>query len=140
MELSTQFLYWHRIRLGSNQISLAEEYGVSRQAISKAVKKYEYKILVRLLALAQSIGALVEYHDQQRGLLIGQVVQLQHQIAILMVDTQDMIRVYYQSALENGDLRSFLSALKETINLDISSERPVETVEQLIALLTEVKV
>ena len=117
----SQFKYWNLRRKGVTQAKMARMLGISRQAVSKAVKLQSAEVLSGLLEFAGSAGVVVEWTDTQRGLLVGSNPQLGHTACIVLMDDKGRIRTFYDQSRSRdagvkrkvmADLRT---ALKESM-------------------------
>lgn len=131
MSVSQQFRYWNLSRKGSSQVDIANKFGVSRQAVSKAIKAQEHKVLISMMELAKTIGALIEWHSYRLGLLIGQIPQLHNNPCIILVTTHDDLQVYYSQSSVSQQL---ISLLKDLFGLDASLMSFQEIINAIVKL------
>lgn len=110
------FRYWHLVRRGMTQASIAREHGVSRQAVSKAVQSAEREVVFRLLDTAQMSGVLVEWYDARRGVLIGLTPQLGNLACILVIDVANRPRMFFDQR-RNDDIESARRTMGEMRNV-----------------------
>lgn len=119
--LTSQFTYWDMQRSGQSQAEIAEAKQVSRQAVSKAIKAQEYRVMEMLLELAQSIGALVEWHDHKKGVLVGQITQLDGMACLIVVDRKDQLKVVYDNDDNLSD--ELLTIISDIFSLQIQANQ-----------------
>lgn len=112
-----QFKYWDLKRRGMIQSEIARKYDISRQAVNKSIKLHERDVMYRLLETAQANGALVEWFDASRGVLIGITPQLGNLPSIMILDYNNRVRMFFdQSGNPERDLAiSTMKDLKETV-------------------------
>lgn len=128
------FIYWDLMRKGKPQVEIAHIYQVSRQAVNKSIKVQNHKVMVRLLELARSIGALVEWQDENKGLLVGIIPQLEDRICFILVDANELYRVFYSNldGAKGRDDTNLIQAIQSSLDIKI----PIKaTLEQIIATL-----
>ena len=128
------FIYWDHLRKGKSQVEVATMYNVSRQAVNKTVKSQNQKVMVRLLELARSIGALVEWQDETKGLLVGIVPQLEDRVCIIIVDANDLDRVFYNNINDHKIKYNLelVSIARNVLNLNIPSKANFDLVLQTL--------
>ena len=122
------------MRKGKSQVEIADVHNVSRQAVNKAIKAQNHKVMVRLLELARSIGTLVEWQDEARGLLVGIIPQLEDRICLFLIDTNDLIKVFYSniSTVQKEGYPELIQAIRT--NLDIKIRNGI-ALQEIIATL-----
>ncbi len=119
-----QFRYWHMRRMGTAQADIAREMGITRQAVSKSIQLMERDVMFRLLETAQMSGVLVEWYDAQRGVLVGITPQLGNIVCVLLIDSDNRTRVFYdQSQNPDEDVRrrtmeELVGVLRDSLGLD----------------------
>ena len=133
-----QFTYWHLRRTGRSQSDIARRFDITRQAVSKAVKLQEREVIFRLLDTAQMSGALVEWYAERRGVLIGVVPQLGNLACIMMIDSANRSRVFFDQdgnddrearAKTMDELRSVLDAV---LGVDVAEDANFKTIIKTI--------
>lgn len=98
----TQFEYWDLRRRGMPQTEISDRFSVSRQAVSKAVNSQKSNVESRLLQSAESSGILVEWYDKGSGILIGIIPPLGDLICIVVIGSEDRLRVHYDPGRIGG--------------------------------------
>ena len=112
-----QFRYWDLKRRGMTQSEIARKFNISRQAVNKSIKLHERDVMYRLLESAQTSGALVEWFDASRGVLIGVTPQLGNLPAMIILDYNNRVRTYFDQT-GNPDRAMSLQTIediKETV-------------------------
>lgn len=90
-----QFQFWKLRRDGIANINIANDYGISRQAVSKALITMNKRIEKSLLEMAQSNMINVENINAERGLLFGYSVPLKVN-SIIFVSAKHGVQVWYE--------------------------------------------
>jgi hypothetical protein len=119
------------IRKGTTQSEIYKETGISRQAVSKAIKSFERDLTVKLLEFAQSLGILVEWYSVSYGVLVGIQPQLDNLLVLLIIDNHGDMKVYYdQDKREDGqkEKMKFLNLIKEALNQDVPANASFEQI------------
>ncbi len=118
-------------RKGHGQTEIAKKEGVTRQAVSKAIRSYERTLLTSLLGLARSIGGLVEWYDVGSGVLFGVVPQLDNRGFLILTDTSGDLRVFY--ATEQGGLPSEVGDIvRSAMGISLKNLAFKQVVDQLV--------
>jgi DNA-binding XRE family transcriptional regulator len=125
-----QFAYWDLLRKGKTQVEIAQMYRVSRQAINKTVKAQNHKVMTRLLELARSIGALVEWQDETKGVLVGIVPQLEDRICIILVNSNNLEKVFYKNISDTKwkFKQELIKNIKDTLDISMSKDSTFEEI------------
>ena len=90
-----QFQFWKLRRDGIANISIANDFEISRQAVSKALITMNKRIEQSLLEMAQSNMINVENINIERGILFGWSVPLKVN-SIIFVSVKHGIQVWYE--------------------------------------------
>ena len=101
------------------QSEIATKYGVSRQAISKALKLEERNIMYHLLEYARVSGILVEIVDEKNGILVGISPQLHDRGCIILVQNNGKMRIFYESD-SNDNIPELIGNIEEALNIKIT--------------------
>lgn len=127
---SMHFIYWDLLRKGKSQVEIADMYDISRQAVNKTIKAQNHKIMVRLLELARSISALVEWQDEAKGVLVGIVPQLEDRVCVILIDSNDLNRVFYSkiSAATKKDNDNLIGAIRGSLDINIPKGTDMEKI------------
>jgi transcriptional regulator with XRE-family HTH domain len=134
MKQSKHFHYWDQNRGGISQIEIAQNYNVSRQAVNKSLQTQKNKVLSHLLSLANTIQAFVEWQNEELGVLVGIVPQLENQICLIIIDSTNKTRVYYESVEKTSQFESLLDLINEIFGISTDS---IETLREIIDLLVK---
>ena len=131
---SMHFTYWDLLRKGKSQVEIATMYNISRQAVNKTVKAQNHKVMVGLLELARSIGALVEWQDETKGLLAGIIPQLEDRVCLILVDENNQNKVFYNNISDtkmkyHDDL---INAIKRSLEITIAIKSSFEEILQTL--------
>jgi hypothetical protein len=125
-----QFVYWHQRRKGMSQSDIARKHDITRQAVSKSVKLQEREVIFRLLDTAQTSGVLVEWYDERKGVLIGLTPQLGNLACIMIIDTTNRPRVFFdQERNEDVEVRrrtmeDLRAVLDTTLGMKVDRSTP----------------
>jgi hypothetical protein len=90
-----QFGFWALHRNGMPNIEIANRFGISRQAVSRALLLMDEKIGTTLSGMAQANQIAVEKINAGRGILIGRSVPFQT-AAIIFVSEKHGVQVWYE--------------------------------------------
>ena len=90
-----QFVFWRLRRSGLQNIHIAERFGISRQAVSKALITMDRKVEETLIAMAQANQIDVERLNAERGVLFGRSVPFDAG-AIVFVSADHGVQVWYE--------------------------------------------
>ena len=129
---SMHFTYWDLLRKGKSQVEIAGMYNISRQAVNKTIKAQNHKVMVRLLELARSIGALVEWQDGTKGVLTGIIPQLEDRICLILVDENDHDRVYYKNINDPKINDELINSIRTNLEINIVKNSSFEEILQVL--------
>ncbi len=90
-----QFAFWKLRRSGLANISIAERFGISRQAVSKALIGMDRRVEETLLLMAQANQIDVERLNAEVGVLFGRSVPFDA-AAIVFVSADHGVQVWYE--------------------------------------------
>ena len=107
-----QFEFWVLRRNGLPNINIAKHFGVSRQAVSRALLSMDKRIKEALLEMARANRIEVEKLDSKKGILFGRSVPFKTNV-IIFVSTKHGMQVWYE---HEGDCVS-CERYKECIEL-----------------------
>ncbi|ABS55470.1 conserved hypothetical protein [Methanoregula boonei 6A8] len=90
-----QFEFWKMRRNGVANIRIADLFGISRQAVSRALQLMDGKIesTLREMALANQIE--IEKIDLERGVLIGKSIPFRT-AAVVFISARHGVQVWYE--------------------------------------------
>jgi hypothetical protein len=97
-----QFEFWVLRRNGLPNINIAKHFGVSRQAVSRALLSMDKHIEEILLEMAAANRIEVEKLDSKKGILFGKSVPFKAS-AIIFVSVKHGMQVWYE---HEGECRS----------------------------------
>jgi hypothetical protein len=90
-----QFGFWALHRNGVPNIEIANLFGISRQAVSRALLLMDEKIETTLSEMAQANQIAIEKINAGRGILIGRSIPFQTS-AIIFVSEKHGVQVWYE--------------------------------------------
>jgi len=90
-----QFGFWALRRGGESNIAIAGRFGVSRQAVSRALLLMDDRIGTTLREMAQANQIEVGKINVERGILIGRSIPFQT-AAIVFVSKKHGVQVWYE--------------------------------------------
>jgi transcriptional regulator len=90
-----QFSFWKMRRSGMQNISIANELGITRQGVSQALLAMDEKIESSLREMAQANRIQVEKIDVERGVLFGKSIPFQTN-AYIFVSEKHGMQVWYE--------------------------------------------
>lgn len=90
-----QFGFWAMRRKGVPNITIAQELGISRQAVSRALLAMDEKVGSALREMANANQIAIERVNTERGLLIGLSIPFQTS-AIIFVSEKHGMQVWYE--------------------------------------------
>jgi predicted transcriptional regulator len=137
------FAFWTMRRRGTANIAIANLLGISRQAVSKALRSIDGKIEAALRDMAQANRIQIETIDVGRGVLAGRSVPFQTN-AYIFVSERHGMQVWYEhegdcrSCEEYTRCREFLWDFAEELGIPIGkSGDPTQMAEELLAKIRE---
>jgi len=97
-----QFGFWAMRRKGVPNITIAQQLGISRQAVSRALLAMDEKVGSALREMANSNQIAIERVNTERGLLLGRSIPFRT-AAIIFVSEKHGMQVWYE---HDGDCDS----------------------------------
>jgi hypothetical protein len=97
-----QFEFWVLRRNGLPNINIAKHFGVSRQAVSRALLSMDKRIEEVLFEMARANRIEVEKLDPKKGILFGKSIPFKAN-AIIFVSVKRGMQVWYE---HEGECRS----------------------------------
>ncbi|KKG09907.1 hypothetical protein [Methanosarcina mazei] len=138
-----QFEFWVLRRNGLPNINIAKQFGISRQAISRALLSMDKRIEETLLEMARANRIEVEKLDPKKGILFGRSIPFKTS-AIIFVSTKHGIQVWYEHEGECGACERYRECIEllwdfaEEMQLKLqSSEDPTKIADELFGKLRE---
>jgi transcriptional regulator len=90
-----QFGFWKMRRSGMQNVSIANEVGITRQGVSQALLAMDRKIESSLREMAQANRIQIEKIDVERGVLSGRSIPFQTD-AFIFVSEKHGMQVWYE--------------------------------------------
>jgi len=90
-----QFGFWKMRRRGMQNISIANEQGITRQGVSQALRVVDEKIEASLREMAMANRIQVEKIDVEKGILFGKSIPFQTN-AYIFVSEKHGLQVWYE--------------------------------------------
>lgn len=90
-----QFGFWAMRRGGAANVAIANRFGISRQAVSRALLLMDGKIEATLCEMAAANQIAVEKINAEKGILIGRSIPFQT-AAIIFVSEKHGVQVWYE--------------------------------------------
>jgi len=106
-----QFEFWVLRRNGLPNINIAKQFGVSRQAVSRALLSMDKRIEETLLEMARANGIEVEKLDSKKGILFGRSVPFKAS-AIIFVSAKHGMQVWYEHEGECGSCERYRECIE----------------------------
>jgi transcriptional regulator len=106
-----QFEFWVLRRSGLPNINIAKHFGVSRQAVSRALLSMDKRIEETLLEMARANRIEVEKLDSKKGILFGKSVPFKAN-AIIFVSTKHGMQVWYEHDGECGSCERYRECIE----------------------------
>jgi hypothetical protein len=138
-----QFEFWVLRRNGLPNINIAKHFGVSRQAVSRALLSMDKRIEETLLEMARANGIEVEKLDSKKGILFGRSVPFKAS-AIIFVSAKHGMQVWYEHEGECGSCERYKECIEllwdfaEEMELKLQSTNdPTKIADELFEKLKE---
>lgn len=139
-----QFGFWMLRRSGESNIGIANRFGISRQAVSRALLLMDEKIGTALTEMAQANQIAVEKINPARGILLGQSIPFQTR-AIIFVSEKHGMQVWYEHDGDCGTCQRYTECIEllwdYAAELGIRIRKtadPTEMAEELFASVKEI--
>ena len=137
-----QFGFWKMRRSGMQNISIANELGITRQGVSQALRAIDEKIEASLREMAHANRIQVEKIDVKKGVLFGRSIPFQTNAYILVSEKHGM-QVWYE---HDGDCKAcdeFTRCIEFiwdfAAELGIKIEKTAEPTKMAEELLTKIR-
>jgi len=138
-----QFEFWKLRRSRISNIIIATNFGISRQAVSKALLTIDGKIEATLLEMAKANRIAIEKINPKLGVLLGRSVPLGID-AIIFFSGSHGVQVWYQHEGNCGEWAEYAACIKllwdYADELDIRLNQtadPTKMAEELFARVKE---
>ena len=106
-----QFGFWAMHRNGMPNIEIANRFGISRQAVSRALLLMDEKIETTLSEMARANQIAIEKINAGRGILIGRSVPFQT-AAIIFVSEKHGVQVWYEHDGDCGTCQRYTECIE----------------------------
>lgn len=138
-----QFRFWVLRRSGLPNINIAKRFGISRQAVSKALLSMDKRIEETLLEMAQANRIDVEKLSPKKGVLFGYSAPFKVN-AIIFVSAKHGMQVWYEHEGDCGSCKRYRECIEllwdfaEEMQINLkSSEDPTKLAAELFGKLKE---
>lgn len=139
-----QFGFWSLRRNGATNIAIASQFGISRQAVSRALLLMDEKIGTTLREMAEANQIAIEKINTERGILLGQSIPFRT-AAIIFVSEKHGVQVWYEHDGDCGACQRYTECIEllwdYATELGLTIERttdPTGMAEELFAKIREV--
>jgi hypothetical protein len=105
------FGFWTMRRSGIPNITIANQLGISRQAVSHALRSMDEKIESTLGEMARSNQIAIDTIDAERGILLGRSIPFQT-AAIIFVSEKHGIQVWYEHDGDCGSCQRYTECIE----------------------------
>lgn len=138
-----QFEFWKLRRAQMQNITIARNFGISRQAVSKALLLMDGKIETALRGMAKANKIAIEKINPQLGILLGRFVPLGVN-AIIFVSGKHGVQVWYEHDGDCGECEQYAECIELLwdyadelkITLDRTAD-PTKIAEELFSKVRE---
>lgn len=138
-----QFEFWKLRRARMPNTTIATNFGISRQAVSKALLSIDGKIETALREMAKANKIAIEKINPQMGILLGRSVPLSVN-SIIFVSGKHGIQVWYEHNGDCGECEQYAECIELLwdyadelkITLDRAAD-PTKIAEELFAKVRE---
>ncbi|OPY37046.1 MAG: hypothetical protein A4E35_01509 [Methanoregula sp. PtaU1.Bin051] len=137
-----QFGFWAMRRNGVPNISIANQLGISRQAVSRALLLMDGKIEAALREMAQANQISVEKINAEKGILLGRSIPFRT-AAIIFVSAKRGVQVWYEHDGDCGACQRYTECIEllwdYADELDIKIKKTADPTEMAEELFEKVK-
>jgi len=106
-----QFEFWVLRRNGLPNINIAKHFGVSRQAVSRALLSMDKRIEEVLFEMARANRIEVEKLDPKKGILFGKSIPFKAN-AVIFVSSKHGMQVWYEHEGECGSCERYRECIE----------------------------
>jgi len=106
-----QFGFWALRRSGESNIGIANRFGISRQAVSRALLLMDEKIESTLREMADANQIAIEKINPGRGILLGRSIPFQT-AAIIFVSETHGVQVWYEHDGDCGSCQRYTECIE----------------------------
>jgi hypothetical protein len=137
-----QFGFWALHRNGVPNIEIANRFGISRQAVSRALLLMDEKIETTLSDMAQANQIAVEKINAGRGILLGRSIPFQT-AAIIFISEKHGIQVWYEHDGDCGSCQRYTECIEllwdYATELGLKIEKTANPTKMAEELFTKIK-
>ena len=137
-----QFGFWVRRRNGESNIGIATRFGISRQAVSRALLLMDEKIESTLREMAQANQISVGKINAERGVLLGRSIPFQT-AAIIFVSEKHGVQVWYEHDGDCGTCQRYTECIEllwdYATELGVKIEKTADPTKMAEELFTKIK-
>jgi transcriptional regulator len=137
-----QFGFWVRRRNGESNIGIATRFGISRQAVSRALLLMDEKIESTLREMAQANQISVGKINAERGVLLGRSIPFQT-AAIIFVSEKHGVQVWYEHDGDCGTCQRYTECIEllwdYATELGVKIEKTADPTKMAEELFAKVK-
>jgi hypothetical protein len=137
-----QFGFWAMRRSGVPNIAIANQLGISRQAVSRALLVMDGKIETALRQMANANQIAIERIDTGRGILLGRSIPFQT-AAIVFVSEKHGVQVWYEHDGDCGACQRYTECIEllwdYAAELGIRLEKTADPTQMADELFEKVK-
>ncbi|WFN34274.1 hypothetical protein L1S32_10565 [Methanogenium sp. S4BF] len=138
-----QFEFWKLRRDGLANIHIAQQFRISRQAVSKALLSMEDKVETTLLEMARANRIEAERYNAEKGVLFGRSVPF-NAGAIVFISAKHGVQVWYEHEGECGSCPRYRECVEllwdfaDELHLSLSkTDDPTRLADELFTKLRE---
>lgn len=106
-----QFGFWAMRRKGVPNITIAQQLGISRQAVSRALLVMDEKVEAALREMAHANQIAIEKINTERGILIGRSIPFKTS-AIIFVSEKHGMQVWYEHDGDCGTCPRYIECIE----------------------------
>jgi hypothetical protein len=136
------FGFWTMRRSGIPNITIANQLGISRQAVSHALRSMDEKIESTLGDMARANQIAIDKINTERGILIGRSIPFQT-AAIIFISEKHGIQVWYEHDGDCGTCQRYTECIEllwdYAKELEIRLENTADPTKIAEELFTKVK-
>ena len=137
-----QFGFWAMRRSGVPNITIANQLGISRQAVSRALLLMDEKVQTALKEMANANQIAIDSINTERGILIGRSIPFQT-AAIIFVSEKHGVQVWYEHDGDCGTCQRYTECIELLWDyageLGIRIEKTADPTEMAEELFEKVK-
>ncbi len=138
-----QFEFWKLRRARMANTAIARDFGISRQAVSKALLRMDGKIETALLDMARANKIAIDKINPRLGVLLGRSIPLGVG-AIIFVSGDHGLQVWYEHEGDCGECEQYAECIEllwdyaDELNIKLRRRAdPTEMAEELFSKVKE---